>query len=158
MVPWYLRKCRLSQGNCRGIGTRVASPKRKKPFKTKMGRLGCSWAELSRCTADCRRQPAVPIANSRPRRNRPILLSTKTVSRLARSWAEIALAWPIAVGQSTVPRANSRPRRSRHTSSSGKVDPGAVGGASTRSFNARSREIRVAENPSHIRDLTAVRC
>ena len=100
----------------------------------------------------------MPIANSRPRRNRPILLSTKTVSRLARSWAEIARAWPIARGQSTVPRANSRPRRSRHTSSSGKVDPGAVDGASTRSFNARSREIRVAENPSHIRDLTAVRC
>src|SRR3954467_4619338 len=77
---------------CRGIGNRVGQPKRRQLFKTKMGRLGCIWAELGRCTADCRRQPSVPIANSRPRRNRPILLRTKTISRLARSWAEFALA------------------------------------------------------------------
>src|ERR1041384_726361 len=98
---------------CRGIGNRVGQPKRRQLFKTKMGRLGCSWAELSRCTADCRRQPAMPIANSRPRRNRPILLSAKTISRLARSWAEIALTWPIARG--------NRPCRELT------VGPGAVG-------------------------------
>src|SRR3954465_5671954 len=37
---------------CRGIGTRVGSPKRKQPFKTRMDRLGCSWAELGKRTAD----------------------------------------------------------------------------------------------------------
>src|SRR3954467_6803698 len=83
---------RPEKNACRGIGNRVGQPKRRQLFKTKMGRLGCSWAELGRCTADCGRQPSVPIANSRPRRNRPILLRTKTISRLARSWAEFALA------------------------------------------------------------------
>src|SRR3954462_2419177 len=83
---------RLMLRECRGIGNRVGQPKRRQLFKRKMGRLGCSWAELGRCTADCRRQPAVPIANSRPRRNQPILLRTMKISRLARSWAELALA------------------------------------------------------------------
>src|SRR3954470_20977559 len=42
--------------------------------------------------------------------------------------------------------------------SPGNADPGIDGGASTRSFNAQSQEIRVAERSGHIRDLTAVRC
>src|SRR3954463_4468 len=48
--PWDLYSFR---GYCRGIGTRVGSPKRKQPFKTRMDRLGYSWAELGRCRADC---------------------------------------------------------------------------------------------------------
>src|SRR3954464_6112485 len=42
--------------------------------------------------------------------------------------------------------------------SPGNADPGIDGGASTRSFNAQSQEIRVAERSGQIRDLTAVRC
>src|ERR1043165_7767920 len=109
---------------------------------------------MGRRTADCLKQPAVPIASSRPRRSRPTLPNTKTIIRLVSSWAEISTGTADCPWHSTLPRANCRPRRSRHTSSPRESRPWATPRGKYEEVNAQSREIGVAEKPSHIQDLT----
>ena len=94
--------------------------------------MGCCWAELGRRTAGCLKQPAVPIASSRPRRNRPTLPKTKTIIQLVSSWAEISTGTTDCPWQSTMPEANSRPRRSRQPHLLGEIDPRPPRQASTR--------------------------
>src|ERR1041385_1921079 len=99
-----------------------------------MDRLGCSWAELGRCTADCfkaiSRTECQQSAQAQP--IHPSF--TKTIIRLARSWAEVGICKADCPEQSTPPRTTSRPRRNRYNLLPlEKLTPMLVGGTSTRS-------------------------
>src|SRR3954469_8900557 len=63
---------------CRGIGNRVGQPRRRQLYKTKMGRLGCSCAELGMRTADCQRQLAYRLLTVGPGATGPPLLKSRT--------------------------------------------------------------------------------
>ena len=123
-----------------------------------MGRLGCSWAELGERTTDCVKQLAVPIASSRPRRNRPTFIIAKTLSRLVSSWAEMTVGIADCPGQSTLSGSHqSAQAQSAHLTLRGKLTR-SHSERQVQVINARSRDIGVAGRPSHIQDLAEMRC
>src|ERR1041385_5261344 len=121
-----------NDGICRGIGTRVGSPKRKQPFKTRMDRLGRSWAELGRGTADCSKAISHTECQQSAQAQSIHLSFTKVNIRLVRSWAEVGICKADCPEQSTSPRTTSRPRRNRNNLLPlEKLTPTLVGGTHT---------------------------
>src|ERR1041385_5175768 len=84
------------------------------PFKTRRDRLGCSWAELGKRTADCSKTISRTECQQSAQAQPVHPFVTKTIIRLARSWAEVGICTADCPEQSTLPRTTSRPRRNRY--------------------------------------------
>src|SRR3954468_12133180 len=150
--------CLIHPG-CRGIGTRVGSPKRKQPFKTRMDRLGCSWAELGRrmagfskaisrteCQQSAQAQPAHPLHRQDDHPIGPQL------GRDGCRHGRLPRAIDPAEGH------QSAQAQSVHLTPPGEVDPEASRRSKYEVINALSRNIGMAEKSSHIKDLAEISC
>src|SRR3954465_5646963 len=122
-----------------------------------MGRLGGSWAELGRSTADCskavsytecQRSAQAQLAHHLHRHG-----SYPIGPQLGRDghWHG---RLPRAIDLTSDPP--SRPRRNRDTLK--KLTPRLVGGPDYNVINTLSRDIRVAERSSHIKDMAERSC
>src|SRR3954469_5051322 len=124
-----------------------------------MDRLGCSWAELGRRTADCSKaisrtecqqsaqaQPAHPLHRQDDHPIGPQL------GRDGRRHGRLPRAIDLAEGH------QSAQVQSVHLTPPGEVDPEASWRSKYEVINALSRDIRVGEKSSHIKDLAEIRC
>src|ERR1041385_1037344 len=124
-----------------------------------MDRLGRSWAELGRGTADCSKAISRTECQQSAQAQSVHPSFTKMIVRLVRSWAEIGTWKADCPEQSTLPRTNSRPRRNRNNLLPlEEVAPDASRGYDYEVINAISQDIWVAGRPSHVADLAEIRC